>query len=161
LAPWAEAAGGGWNDAAPTDAAGFVVRYDAQARGADLGFRCARSLPEVREAPRSEPERAVVSARDGARLVLVAGGVHSVGGLPVGKRATPRLDVELRPFYVDESPVTNASFAGYLKANGLAPSPGLAERIEKTPEAPAEVAWKDASAYAAWAGRRLPSEAEW
>ncbi len=79
-------------------------------------------------------------------------------------------EVELRPFALDVCPVTNAEFARFLAATGYrpaeptrflrhwqggAPPPGR----ERHPVVYVDLA--DARAYAAWAGKRLPTEEEW
>jgi formylglycine-generating enzyme required for sulfatase activity len=78
--------------------------------------------------------------------------------------------VELRAFAMDETPVTNAQFAAFLKATGYHPE--HPENFLKhwtgnqPPHGKADhpVVWVDlgdARAYAAWAGNRLPTEEEW
>jgi formylglycine-generating enzyme required for sulfatase activity len=78
--------------------------------------------------------------------------------------------VELKRFAIDETPVTNAQFAEFVKAAGY--KPANAENFLKhwrdgRPPAGKEdhpvvfVDLDDARAYAAWAGKRLPTEGEW
>ena len=72
--------------------------------------------------------------------------------------------VTLKPFYLDKTEVTNEQYALFLAANNYPPPPswkgGLfpagAEKLPVT-----DVTWEDATTYAAWAGKRLPTEAEW
>ncbi len=78
--------------------------------------------------------------------------------------------VKLAPYAIDLTPVTNAQFAAFLKASGYrpkhterflkhwrhgAPPPGRDEHPV------VYVSLDDARAYAAWAGKRLPTEEEW
>lgn len=61
-------------------------------------------------------------------------------------------------FWIDACPVTNAEFAVFVDDSGYRAGgwPG------GHPEAPAVgVAWRDVQAYADWAGKALPTEAEW
>ena len=76
----------------------------------------------------------------------------------------------MRRFFMDRTPVTNAAFAEFLKASGYAPadrSNFLLHWIDGRPPAGQgdhPVVWvslEDARAYAKWAGKRLPIEAEW
>ena len=157
-------------------------------------------------------------------MVLVPGGTFSMGGVnPIQLQnggpdemndARPIHTVYVDPFFMDETEVTNAQFAEFVKATGYIT---LAERKptrEEFPTAPEEnlvagsvvfippsrktdlnnhyqwwsyvtganwkhpngnapisdkdldmpvvhIAWEDAAAYAKWAGKRLPTEAEW
>jgi len=77
---------------------------------------------------------------------------------------TPQAHVNLQAFVIDKYPVTNAQFAEFCAAtgharrpywNGPEPPPRLAEHPV------AMVNQADCTAYAQWAGKRLPTEEEW
>jgi sulfatase modifying factor 1 len=87
--------------------------------------------------------------------------------------------VPVAAYYLDERPVTNAEFLAFVRANPkwqrsrvgplFADAGYLAEWAGDTelgPRVPAaapvvRVSWFAARAYAAWAGKRLPTTAEW
>jgi formylglycine-generating enzyme required for sulfatase activity len=78
----------------------------------------------------------------------------------------PEEHVRLGPFYIDRRPVTNAQYKAFVDAAHYPPppSPDWTEREVKAgrEDLPVtEVNLSDAAAYAKWAGKRLPSEAEW
>ncbi len=75
-----------------------------------------------------------------------------------------------RPYAIDETPVTNAQYAEFMQASGYQPAVAdqfLRHWSEGRPpvgKADHPVVWvdlDDACAYAAWAGKRLPTEDEW
>ena len=78
--------------------------------------------------------------------------------------------VVLSPYAMDETPVTNAQFALFLKGSGYRPKEptnflkhwnhGLSP-IEKGDHPVVNIDINDARAYAKWAGKRLPTEMEW
>jgi iron(II)-dependent oxidoreductase len=82
-------------------------------------------------------------------------------------------EVALAPFRIARSPVSNAQYLEFVAQGGTAPrywkedgGRWLERRFERwlplAPEEPVRhVSWDEAQAYCAWAGRRLPSEAEW
>ena len=85
----------------------------------------------------------------------------------------PQHEVFLSSVYIDRYMVTNAQYQLFMQATGHpapkywrdAPDAGGKSPFpvgEKNPDHPVVgVAWQDASAYCKWAGKRLPSEAEW
>jgi gamma-glutamyl hercynylcysteine S-oxide synthase len=116
----------------------------------------------------------------GARteMVLVEGGEHEIGAAATGfayDNERPRHAVTLAPFELDRTPVTNAAYIAYMEATGAEPPlywEGDAEagwvsvaRGRRDPVDLAQpvihVSWHEADAFARWAGKRLPSEAEW
>jgi formylglycine-generating enzyme required for sulfatase activity len=79
-------------------------------------------------------------------------------------------DVQLSPYAVDVTLVTNAQFAEFLKATGYRPRHAenfLKHWKDGTPPVGLQdhpvvyVDLNDARAYAKWAGKRLPTEEEW
>jgi sulfatase modifying factor 1 len=77
----------------------------------------------------------------------------------------PSRSIYLDAFWIDKYPVTNADFARFLADNpGYPTSANLPERIANPESANlpvTNVSWVDANAYLQWAGKRLPTEAEW
>jgi formylglycine-generating enzyme required for sulfatase activity len=78
--------------------------------------------------------------------------------------------MELKPYYIDKYPVTNAEFKAFLDATHYRPQDDLNFLKDwKNGAIPAgwenkPVTWvsiEDARAYAKWAGKRLPHEWEW
>ncbi|MBK9715910.1 MAG: SUMF1/EgtB/PvdO family nonheme iron enzyme [Kouleothrix sp.] len=102
---------------------------------------------------------------DGKEMVLVPAGPFVLGA----ERSHRTLDqpahqVVLPAFYIDRAPVTVAEYLRFVQATGhkpprlLFPGPRPLD-FERHPVT--GVSWHDARAYAAWAGKRLPTEAEW
>jgi iron(II)-dependent oxidoreductase len=75
----------------------------------------------------------------------------------------PQHRVYLDEFYIDKYPVTNAQFERFVKATGYKAGDDWRKYYTKGKEKHPVVcvSWNDASAYCKWAGKRLPTEAEW
>jgi sulfatase modifying factor 1 len=76
----------------------------------------------------------------------------------------PVRKISLDPIFMDAAEVTNDRYAAFVKATGHRPpyqwrDGKLPEGKEKHPAV--NVSWDDASAFCAWDGKRLPTEAEW
>ena len=81
----------------------------------------------------------------------------------------PQHSVNLDAYWIDQTEVTNAMYAACAQA-GKCPAPSdSSSRTHPTYFGNTQydhypvifVTWDDAQAYCAWAGRRLPTEAEW
>ncbi len=109
----------------------------------------------------------IVSSRDGAMMVLVPGGPFVMGRDGAEASETPAHLVKVSTFYIDKHEVTNRQFEMFLKDNGPRSdrSQALAReggRVSVSEDFPVVmVSAKDARAYADWAGKRLPTEAQW
>jgi len=94
----------------------------------------------------------IVSEIDGMELVLVPGGTFLYG--------EDLIACDLPSFYIDKHEVTNDQFARFVAATGYAPRRW--HYVEGRGKHPAvNVSLLDAEAYAAWAGRAIPTEGQW
>jgi serine/threonine-protein kinase len=98
---------------------------------------------------------------DGGELVLIPAGFFGMG--------QERRRVYLDAFYIDRLPVTNRQFATFIEVTGYKPSHSDFFRNASDTRPPehllqhpaVHVSWIDACAYAQWAGKSLPTEAQW
>jgi serine/threonine-protein kinase len=72
----------------------------------------------------------------------------------------PRETLTLPAFYIDQTEVSNTEYLRFIKATGRSFS-GLDYASAHPKEPVANVSYQDATAYAAWAGKRLPTDQEW
>ncbi|MCX6601814.1 MAG: SUMF1/EgtB/PvdO family nonheme iron enzyme, partial [bacterium] len=112
---------------------------------------------------------AVVAIAGPAGMVLVPAGLYDMGAT-YQSWAQPIHTVNVPAFYMDRYEVTNAQYKAFCDATSRTypddPSSGFYTPPYFTNPVYANypvvmVDWNDARAYAAWAGKRLPSEAEW
>ncbi len=95
-----------------------------------------------------------------ANMVRILAGPFVMGG---GDEADeqPRHTVVLAAFDIDADEVTRAEYARCVAA-GACRAPAVAGADDATAKLPVTgVSWDDADAYCRWAGKRLPTEAEW
>jgi len=84
-----------------------------------------------------------IIGKDGAEMVLIPSGPSTL------------------PFHMDKFEVTNAQYRKFVQATGHH-EPGCWNNNDyNQSNQPVMVSWNDAAAYAKWAGKRLPTEAEW
>ena len=121
-------------------------------------------------------ENSPAPGKDGAPMVVIPAGSFPMGVPPGdrdgGRDEYPRHDVYLDSYVIDQYEVTNGRYLEFVRATG--------HRIPQNPRNPTRnlwqgdtiteslagrpvvnVDWSDADAYCRWAGKRLPTEAEW
>ncbi len=114
------------------------------------------------------PLKTRASARDGMQLVYIPEGEFWMGSDAQDDLASrPAHKVYLDAFWIDKTEVTNAMYAKCMDS-GKCPEPlaasGLNPYFGKADYANDPViyaSWHYARMYCAWAGRRLPTEAQW
>lgn len=100
---------------------------------------------------------------DGKLMAFVPGGTAKLGSNHGPAEATPEVEVFLDPFYMDVTEVTVEEFEKFRTAQRdgkkrVPPPPLNGNAGAKFPAA--GVPWGDANIYARWAGKQLPSEAQ-
>jgi eukaryotic-like serine/threonine-protein kinase len=112
-----------------------------------------------------------VSSIDGKVMVEVPAGEFLMGSVKGDSEAAadeyPQRRVYLDAFWIDKTEVTVGEYRKFCQTTGRsmpeAPEFGGQEDSSLVQENNpiVYVSWEDASAYAAWANKRLPTEAEW
>jgi formylglycine-generating enzyme required for sulfatase activity len=111
----------------------------------------------------------MISEKDGMVLIYVPAGEFTMGNENDSDDEKPVHRVTLDAFWIDQTEVTNAMYAKCVDAHQCdAPwntSSYTRSEYFGNPEFDdypvIYVSWNDAKAYCEWAGRRLPTEAEW
>ncbi|MGH9802860.1 MAG: protein kinase domain-containing protein, partial [Blastocatellia bacterium] len=97
-------------------------------------------------------------------MISISGGEFVMGRDDGNYYEKPARKVTIKPFYIDETEVTNSQYQEFVDATRRQPPPhwpnGRAP-IGQGSHPVYNVSWDDANAYAKWAGKRLPTEEEW
>ncbi|MFC1717529.1 SUMF1/EgtB/PvdO family nonheme iron enzyme [Candidatus Poribacteria bacterium] len=118
-----------------------------------------------------QTDKETITGRDGATMKLIPAGEFQMGdafseGDPDER---PVHTVYVDAFYMDVYEVTNSQYRRFIEATGHvieATEHGMPrywfDARHNSPAQPVSGAsWDDVAAYAQWAGKRLPTEAEW
>jgi formylglycine-generating enzyme required for sulfatase activity len=106
-----------------------------------------------------------ITARDGSVLLRIREGPFFMGSRPYEgeEDERPGRTVELGEFYIGRLEVTNGQYARFEGETGYR-SQGAWRKYSlpgRELHPVVNVSWNDAKEYCAWAGLRLPTEAEW
>lgn len=138
-------------------------------------FDIAKEAKKARKLKKDKKEKAVsITVRKSTTpMVLVPAGYFWMGGSECeydpakkDKCETNRKDqhrVYLKDFYIDITPVTNEQYKIFVEEKGYKSEGNWEKNFKpgKEDHPVVNITWFDASRYAEWAGKRLPTEAEW
>jgi len=149
----------------------------------------ATPIPPSPTAPQLSIGATQISGVDGMVQVYVPAGEFQMGSEDGDSDESPEHTVNLDAFWIDQTEITNAMFTkfvadtdyetdaenkgwsyAYLPESGWDEVDGADWKHPQGPSSDLEglddhpvvhVSWNDAQAYCEWAGKRLPTEAEW
>jgi formylglycine-generating enzyme len=105
--------------------------------------------------------------RDGAPMFLVPGGTFLMGSNEGRPEEAPAHQVRLSTYYIDQHEVTNRQFRRFLQESHYRGKPAgkwlSDDKVRAEPEdfPVVHVNLLDAEAFATWAAKQIPTEAQW
>lgn len=103
----------------------------------------------------------VTKRKDNTQMVRIP-----AGPFVMGAQIEPGFDfktLRIKSFYIDRFEVTNKLYGKFVRltSNGYTSSYSKDKRFNPPSHPVVGISWFDSKAYCLWAGKRLPTEAEW
>ena len=114
------------------------------------------NTPETSLAPSK-----LVIEKDPEVMMLIPAGTFSMGNEARNEDERPVHNVYVNAFYIDVAEVTCTRYGRFLKETGYSSNQLWNPEYDRPDDPVVGVNWYDATAFAKWAGKRLPTEAEW
>jgi len=101
--------------------------------------------------------------KDGAPMMVIPEGEFLMGSNDGSANERPEHKVWLKSYAIDQYEVTISLYAKFLESAKSSPPPTWDDEAATIAgnRPVVGVTWQDAEAYCKWAGKRLPTEAEW